>query len=706
LEIGLKVISPKTKSAAWIFSLLIIIFLLAAACLSVYAQSYTYEINTIPLKGDLVNFSGTCFLQDRDGFIWFGSADGLYRYNGNSIKIYRHVLDDSNSLSNNYVDVLFEDSEGLIWIGTNDGLNRFDKYTETFQWYKPDPHDTSGIKGSSINDITEDNNGNLWISTYYGFSRYDRKTETFKNYEISRKDKSTMKLAYEIRSLYLDRGGYLWLCSEDGVIRFNTASGSMEKIKNPWFTWAVYEDKSGRLWLISDQGLYSYNRQNQSLEQHLNESDNPNRLKNQNIRAMLEDKSGNIWIRTLDGIYCFTQGLELRFYRENSHVYSYTSDYTSLTEELFVDNTGTMWYYNTDGINQIINKYRNFTVYNFDLTLGKEVNCIFVENKNLIWFGTNHGICSYDRSKNTCKLHYGDTLYYGFPHTARSMYMNREGTLWIGMAYEGLFSMARSEDSVKQFRRIIPESVDSTTLDKFNLYGISRIFEDSQGRLWIGVVEKRSLSYYDRKENRMIRLVDNPSAKDKLPKWSQIRHETGSDTLWAIGWSGVYKIVPPFTSISKTEIMASDVVKCQPDNNDGVTKYIPGVVVSHMVNSGDIWLGTFNRGLVKLTKKIMPGTEGNEFELKSFTTNQGLPSNQVTSILPDGKGNLWLGTTGGLSKFNLQSETFTNYSVRHGLPINQFRSESAAKGIDGELFFGTRKGMVYPGRPEKVFPLQ
>ncbi|MFH0758176.1 MAG: ATP-binding protein [Bacteroidota bacterium] len=576
---------------------------------------------------------------------------------------------------------LFEDSEGIMWVGTEDGLNRFDKYTETFKCYKHNPDDTSSINWGIITDIVEDREMNLWITSYSGFSRYDRKTETFRNYAIAREDGSVFQGPHDVYGLYPDGEGYLWLTSDDGVYRFNTASGSIEKIVNPFFTWNIYEDISGRLWFISDHGLYLYNRKNQSYERYLNEPENPNRLNNENIRAMHEDESGNIWIRTLDGIYCYNQALELIFHRRHSFLYPYSYDIQRLTKEIFMDNTGSIWFYTREGINTIIKKERNIRVYDSDTTLTYWVNCIFVENNDIIWYGTMRGISSFDRRKNTSVLHYGDPLFYsGFPHSARSMCMDREGTLWVGMDFEGLFS------------------VDSTALRKLNLYSINHIFEDSQGRLWIGTESNVWLNYYDKHSNQLIHLVDNPSAKDRLPRGAQIRHETGSNDLWAMGSAGVFKIVPPLIKVSDTEMMASDVIKCQTVNNDGISMDISSVRVSFIDSTAHIWLGTFHHGLLKLTEQNLPGNTELKFQIKSFTTSQGLPGNQVQSILPDGMGNLWLGTDNGLSKLNMQSETFTNYYIRHGLPVNEFRPESAAIGEDGEMFFGTIRGMIsfYP----------
>jgi signal transduction histidine kinase/DNA-binding response OmpR family regulator len=259
--------------------------------------------------------------------------------------------------------------------------------------------------------------------------------------------------------------------------------------------------------------------------------------------------------------------------------------------------------------------------------------------------------------------------------------------------------MVDAGDGQRQFRRHIPESVDSTRLGDYGLQGIVNIFEDAGGRLWIGLASESFLHYYDRKENKMIRLVDNPAAEFRLPERAMVRHQTGSDTLWTLGSSGVYQIILPFVKISGDQIMPADVVKCQLIDNRGQLVDIDGSINASIMDSlGNIWLGTSEGGLYKIIGNSVPGLEAHQHRIKSYSMLQGLPSNVVRSIQPDGKDHLWIGTNNGLSKFSIRSETFTNYFLRHGLPSNDFRINSSVMGDNGEMFFGTWGGMLsfYP----------
>ena len=688
------------------------IILLALFVLPAAPQEYYYEVQTIPLKGEFINFSGTSFAQDRDGFMWFGSSDGLYRYQGTSVKVFRRLQSDEHSLSDNYVSDLLVDSEGILWIGTENGLNRFDRYTESFIQYLHNPLDTTSIIPGEIWKIAEDSHSNVWIATHRGFSRFDRATETFKNYRIQIEELTLLKFPQPIFGLYPDREDNMWLFAGEGVYRFHIPTGNTERMHDfsfqddDSFTWDMFIDKSGRCWINTYYGLYLYDFQQKTIQQFILRQKNSERIGNQFNRSMLEDSSGNIWIRTFEAIYCYNQELELKYYQEHRYPYPDNSRGKDLIKEMFVDNTGSIWFYSPDGIHQLINKRENFRVYSPDSISGERVSCIHLENKNLVWFGTRFGISSIDRGKNTVQMHYGSPWWVSGPsYSANTMYLDRENTLWIGMGNNGLVSMVDSEDGQRRFRRHIPESVDSTRLAKHGLYDIRNIFEDNEGRLWIGIGSGRFLHYYDRKENRMIRLVDNPLAKDTLPYRARIWHQTGSDTLWAIGSSGVYKIILPLTKISENQIIPTDVIKCQLIDITGQRNDILRVNVSYMDSSGNIWLGTYQSGLVKIIGKRMPGLEAHEYRIKSYNMSQGLPSYDVRSILPDEKGNLWIGTDTGLAKFNIRSETFANYFIRHGLPVNEFRTNSSVIDDDGEMFFGTLGGMI-SFYPDSIFTNQ
>ena len=448
------------------------------------AQPVSYRIEQIPLRGELSNFEGTCFLQDNDGFMWFGSKDGLYRYDGINFKVYRNDPLDSNSLSSNYVHWIMEDHEGIIWIGMNSGggVNRFDKYTETFKQYFAEPDNY--LTDRWIEHMIEDREGIFWIGTYLGFSRADKKTKKVKNYAVNRADTSVSQDPHRIWYLFEDADGFIWVqYGMDGLCRFDTESESIVIIPNtPCDLNQIYEDKTGRLWITSWDGLYLFDRKKKLFERYLHESDNPNRLKNQMVKTIMEDVSSNLWIRTYDGIYKYNQDLELMFHWKHSHEYTRTPIYGDITKQMYEDNNGMIWFFTRDGINKIVKTYNYCKVYNQDPANNSFVNCIFLENKDLIWFGALNGLYSFNRITNTFKLHYGTlTDVEAHPYHTYAVHIDQKGILWMGTR-EGLCKMIKGINGGEQYKIYMFQSGNSSNLKRVP---VAHIFEDSERRLWI-----------------------------------------------------------------------------------------------------------------------------------------------------------------------------------------------------------------------------
>ena len=639
-------IPPKSKTVAWIFSLFIIILVPGLAGLRIYAQPVSYEVNTIPLTGELANFSGRCFLEDNEGFIWFGSWNGLYRYHGTGVKVFRNVPGDSNSLSGNFISRLHEDGNGIIWIATDKGLNRFDRKTESFTWYRNVPGDTSSL--NSLNDIVEDREGYLWIATRTGFSRFDKVSGEFRNFMLEHQysPNSQVRVLY----LYLDQQDSLWIFHQAGVDIFDKKTERLRHIADV-LPQHMIQDRSGNL-LVAATGLNFISREQWLKGDYLSGTtllyDNlyPENTDQYIIQNIAEDESGNLWMRKLDGLYCYSRNLDTLFFWKHPYPYPNTGIDNILMGELFIDSKGIIWFYTREGIHQVVKKHRNFRVYEFD-PKDSEIAALALENKNMIWFGTTHALYSLDRTRNKYTFHYGDTWDIGFSSKkVNRLFVDSKGTLWAGMLYEGLFRSEGSDNQIRQFVKYPPLMIDSITGDTFNLSWIRQIFEDSRGRIWIGT-KNGPICYYDEAEDLFIRLVDNPGSRVKLPPKIQVRHESPSGILWASGPAGLYRIIPPFINVSQTEIMASDVHQCKPSPGSGIGS-IHGHSTLFMDSTGCIWLATGSRGLYKLTEQNNPGIPDPTFLIDSFRLDDGLPSNTIRSFLPGRRGDIWIGTTNGL----------------------------------------------------------
>ncbi|MFB6343450.1 ATP-binding protein [Saccharicrinis sp. FJH62] len=623
-------------------------------------------------------------LQDSEGFIWFGSEEGLYRYDGSRFRIFRNDPFDSNSISHYVINCLFEDSKGNIWIGTNWGLNRYNKFTESFERFITSKITPFVLESNNINDITEDEAGNLWIAHRNGFSTYNRIKNIFKNYSIEPEDKNRLDNFYTIRSIAYDKRGYIWLDAERRVYRLNLVSDSVEYIGETWDS-PLNKDSSGH-YILPPWYIYPEHFKNGTYPHIPIGSKSPPILNNVYIRAGIRDNQNNTWVRTSSGIYGFNTDSKEIYYKPHESEYPVTEEYY-FSSVLLVDNAGSIWYYTDKSINQIIKRTKYFKAYKPDPHSENYVNLYPEMNANKIRIGGEAGIYIFNPEsgqfeawcKDTCKNN---------THDVGPVLLDSKKSLWIGITNLGVLRFRNIEQAEPEFE-IIDGSSNRTSFRNPFLC-VRYLFEDNNKRIWFGFDQARPWYYYDLNQECLYKLADNPNANSKIPHNLQIFTELDSGTLLALGKNGLYKIIPPIENISKTMATPSDVKECKAIDGNGTIWSIPGVRNFYRNEEGILWLGTSSYGLIKLIPNHV--SDPIDFKITFFTTKNGLPSNDVVTIVDDDKGNLWLGTRVGLSRFNIATESFTNFTVKDGLPSNSIW-RTAFKMKSGEIFMTSRNGL-------------
>jgi signal transduction histidine kinase/ligand-binding sensor domain-containing protein len=643
-----------------------------------YAQTWNLKFEHLTTKDGLSQSSITCIIQDRKGFIWFGTQDGLNEYDGYNFTIYRHdpldtstisgnsvtaILEDrngnlwigseggldlfkisenifihykheesdNNSLSNNNVISIIEDYDGNLWIGTNGGgLNHFEKNTESFTHYKHDEGNLKSISSNDVYTVFEDSKKNLWVGSWHGdLDLYDREQQTFRHYFYRNK-----KLSNNIiRDILEDRDGKLWICTHgDGLYKMVYSGNDKYEFDhychdvkdiNSLSGDAVYtilEDSQGRLWIgTENEGLNIFNKEDNRFIHYRSDVLNENSLSHNSIWSFLEDKTGNVWIGTFAG------GINMvpRYGGYFSH------------------------YKNNPGVN---NSLSNNAVTSF---------C--EDSRHNFWIGTDGGgLNLFNREKGTfiCYDSRNSNL---SSNSVLSVFEDSEGKLWVGTWGGGLNLFAPRTSSFTHYTK------ENTNLSSDNIF---TIFEDKRGVLWFGAFWG-GISCFDRSRNTFINYTpDNSDLSD-----NRIRVIAGDSygMLWVGGDLGLNMFNPE----------TGKFIIYKHEEND-VYSLCEGWVLSILeANDSTLWIGT-SGGLNKFNR--------GKQNFMHYQVKDGLPNNTIKGIREDEKGNLWLSTNKGLSKFNPETGRFKNYDVSDGLQDNEFYQCSHYKSRQGEIFFGGVNG--------------
>ncbi len=626
-------------------------------------------------------------VQDKEGFIWICTDDGLNRYDGYTFKIYKYSARDVNTLNSSSILKAVVDQKGNLWVITRYGLNLYDKYHDRFirhpqfdglvlmgidvdnkgnLWIVSTTHlynyipekdslvtysyellkiDTRLLRGITV---FVDSKSNIWLPTTNGLYYFNNERKQSLRYVHDEKDPATLS-SNEVRVVYEDSFGRIWVGTSAGLDLFYNANSndkekyfirhkhhpSKEGTLSAGTVLCLLEDKSKRLWIGTENGglslldLKTYKEGQGTFVRYISHPDVPTSLSSNSIYSVFEDRQGNIWVGTFGGGICFTS--------------TFMKPFEHIKKQIGVKNS----------------------------LSNNEVN-VLLEDGDYLWIGTEGGLNKWDRKKGIFK-HYNHN-----PYDATSigsdavwaLYKDKHGTLWVGTWGGGLNKYNDKKDC---FERYTHKPNDNTSIGSNNIFSI---FEDSDGNFWIGTMGG-GLNLFDRTKGTFKRYdISNSGIYTNYV--SAIIEDTKGEL-----WLANEVVVERFRV--KENIFEHFVHK-----RDDTTSLSSTKIISIFKDSKkNIWIGT-DAGLNLYQR------ETNNF--KVYNTQDGLPDNFISSIIEDDKGDLWLGTNKGISRFvegitRPQRPVFKNYTYEDGLQGNSFNRRSVLKGRDGKLYFGGSNGL-------------
>ena len=626
-------------------------------------------------------------LQDDRGFLWFGTYNGLNRYDGYHFQVYKPAANNPNSLGGVFVTALFQDRSGVLWIGVDQGLDRFDPVTQNFTHFRSNPGDPASLAGY-VEHIAQDREGMLWLATRNGLDRLDPASGRFTHYRNAPSDPGSLA-SNDVRYVFEDRQGTLWVATAAGPDAFNPRTGKVvrhyPRTLDPPLD-RIYEDRSGTLWLSATRrgGLASLDPKTGVFTTYIYFDEWPEPPGSRGCSAILEDRRGMLWLATRpDGVVKFDRRRrEFTRYRYDpgNPAGSSSMDGLSLVE----DREGGIWM-GTDlgGVERFSSAPSPFAIYRQEPGNTNSLDQNFVvtameDSQGILWIGTLGQLNRLDRETGRF------TFYRHNPanpaslsaDVVRAMVEDRAGYLWFATGGGGLNRFDRKTGRFMAYRHD-PANPASLSHDL-----VFSLLLDRQGVLWAGTED--GLSRMDMRTGRFTVYRFNGV------RGNCMYHVLAEDRDGSI-WMGTYEQGLQRLDVRTGKIAAyrSDPQAANSLSNDRVT----ALFIDH---SGTLWVGTQN-GLDRFDRQ--------RGEFTVFNERDGLPNNAIAGLQEDAAGNLWVATGNGLSKFDPQARTFRNYYLDDGLAGNEFVDVNAysshSKGAQVEMFYGGPSGIT-AFYPEKV----
>jgi len=635
----------------------------------------------------LSQVTGNCVIQDRFGFMWFGTQNGLNRHNGYDFRIYLHDPEDAASLADSYIWTLFIDSRDRLWVGTyNGGLNQYHYETDTFRRILHSPSDDRSLSNNTVRAIAETADGAIWVGTDNGLNRMDPATGECRRYLYREQDPASLSDNI-VLALCVDAQNRLWVGTRNGGLnQYRPATDDFRRLRiepgpsrepGAESITALRADRDGRLWVGTIRsGLHRLDPATGHWEHFHHDPGDPASLPDESIHVILQGRNGTVWIGTESRGLSRYHGPDGTF----GHYRFSPGDPTSLCDNyirsLYEDRSGTLW---VGTYHRGFSKYnrfkRKFVHYKHDPSepgslSNNTVRSIFEDSRGTLWIGTAGGGLN--------RLRGDSGTFETFRHdsrdpfslsddTVRTIAEDAAGRLWVGTD-RGLNRFDAARQRFISFRHD-PQQPASLSDDH-----IRDIFCDSAGTLWIGT-NTGGLNRFNPAEESFTHYRHDPADPDSLCQdCAYVIFEDSRGRLWIGTEGGLARFH------AETEVFIN--FRHQTREQSSLSQDIITSLLED--RKGRLWIGTWGGGL------DLFHPESHTFS--HFTEKDGLPSNAISGILEDGQGRLWISTINGLARFDPDKSDVRRYDVSDGLQSNGFNGGAYFKSASGEMFFGGING--------------
>ncbi len=613
--------------------------------------------------------------QDSQGYMWFGTKDGLNRFDGYNFKSFRYNKSIPTSLGSNFIHKILNVDDKTLWIATDRGIYILNMETETFTAFK-------GLGDQAVFDLIKDRKGSVWISTRNnGLYNFNPSSGKIKNYLNKVGDQTTIS-SNQIRKSIEDDDGNIWIAAfGGGVDVLNPGSGKISHFRagqepgtlSSNLILTLYKGLNGDIWIGTlAAGLNRWSKQTKSFTRYVKSA--ANSINDNTVRSLHQTADGKLYIGTEKGLNIFYI-LENRF---SSHTLRNNDPYSisdNAIYTIFQDKEGGMWAGTFfGGVNYFREKSSSFELYyptgGQNSLSGNAVSGFLEDKPGFFWVATEDGGLNYFNSVTKTFSQYPfkpgqEKLSY---HNIHALFKDKSGNIWIGTFTGGLNIYNPRTGKVRNYKNL---PGDETSLSNNSIYSID---QDKSGNIWVGTVY--GLNLYDPVNDNFIRVKDFSMNEECV----YAIHEDDFGNIWFAtydsGLVGKNRYTGRWMKFST--------------KNDGKSITTNKVISMFDDHRGNLWLGTDGGGL-------------NVFNIRNHTfeyigSDQGINSDVIYGIVKDKSENVWLSTNNGLYKYNIRKKKSTHYTQWDNLQSKQFNYKGTYVASDGKFYFGGVKGFnaFYP----------
>ncbi|MBC7654216.1 MAG: hypothetical protein H7098_07065, partial [Oligoflexus sp.] len=687
--------------------------------LSLFSEGQTLNFKHISFKEGLAQSPVSCFLQDKEGFIWFGNLKGLTRYDGYELKKYSSDISDKNSISNSRVNAILQDSKDQIWVGTANGLNRYNKKLETFTHI-----DILDIKGGRnyISSIVEDKQKNIWVGTFGGIKKLNLKTLKLEDVQSTTVVPNFKKFA--VYSLYVDKENKIWVGTNNGLKLFNPTTGkaillpsffyqykdfvynkifvtkqdlqgdlwfgtetsgifkasvSQKKVTNYTFepkknsiagNWVkdILIDGNEKIWFATRNGISVLNAKSEIFTNYKHDPLNSNSLSDNTIWSFLKDKDDCIWVGTFAGGINFYYKGNSNFQNIGESIGTSTGLNHVLVNAITEDENGGLWVGTFGGGLNFIDRKNGLSKYYAIRPKGPAspslgIRSLADDGKGNLWVGSLNGLGLFNKTTKTYKP-YNFKLANGrmIENLIICVLPDKDG-VWVGTDGGGLmYVLYNGERSLLMLKKV--DKSDKSILNSIAFTGLNNVnktFPNASANVDLNLIEG---------------LTDN---------FLTCLLKDGNDFLWIGTQNGLNyydiknkKVLQTYQKIADTKYQIS---------NGNINTLFKD-------SKNRLWVGTEEGGLNYFDRSNK--------RFYSITKKEGLKDDVIHAIVEDKSGNLWISTDLGINKlhfnnfkvpFNKNDLVVTGYTASDGLTSNQFSSQAGLRLKSNEIAFGGLNGI-------------